>query len=107
MTVYSTSELTLRYVTVNLLLGSVYEYLAKRLGVRAADLLLTPEQEAERLEAWNGLLSAVTSPDVPPKAKAKLYAALVRVATTEGLPLPVDPEASKALYHASESPSRS
>lgn len=44
MTVYSTSELTLRYVTVNLLLGSVYEYLAKRLGVRAADLLLTPEQ---------------------------------------------------------------
>src|SRR5690606_17553583 len=64
--------------------------LAERLQLRAADLLLTPKDEAARLEAWSGFLVAVTSPEVPPKAKAQLLTALIPFATAEGLPLPED-----------------
>lgn len=35
MTVYSTSELTLRYVTVNLLLGSVYIHTQSEIGANS------------------------------------------------------------------------
>lgn len=81
-------------------------YLARRLELRGADLLLTTAEEAARLGAWEDLLAVVTSPDLPPGANARCLTAIARLALVEGLPRPDDAIWQKLADQLAESGER-